>query len=365
MNGSEPNDHIEGVDLLFYRRTKPLHGHIVTDCYYPVNFDNGSFNLVKVDPKVSGFHGRTSTPPPEKVPCLIESVPQSRVPVALPFKPEKNHPTKGGTREESEPLFSEFARCDSIESIINFADKYGRLTDKRVGLPDEADPMNFCTIPGEPIKLWQDEVNLVKLAQAFWLADPEFTRERIVFESDANGRAVYYYVYVDEELLKGYGLADSNGIGSRHLEFLPEGDYTAAAKYIAATMVNKALYYRHRAYSTITAKGVGEFELRIVPRTLISLIWHSLAEVIAGQRTIRRCIVCGQLIEVHDVTSTMIFHKDCSNRTRMRRSRYKDIYTGQIAAGTPLPEVAKACKVNLQVLEYWLSLDNKQGGDKE
>ena len=359
MKENEPNEQAESVDLLMYQRTKPLHGHIVTDCYLQPSCVLPSLPNRNDEPSI----GRKMEP------CIIETIPQSRVLVALPPKPEKNHPTKGGTREESEPLFAEFAKCDSIESILHFADKYGRLTVERVDLPDEADPMNFCSVPGEPIRLWQYEVNKVKLAQTFWLADPEFTRKRIVFESDSNSgnRAVYYYTdwIGSEELSKRSLLAKSNGFGSRHLEFLPEGDYTAAAKYIAANMVNIALYFRHRAYSTLMAKVGGEFELRIAPNTLISLIWHSLAEAIAGQRIIKRCIVCGQMIEVHDATSRMIFHKDCGNRTRVRRSRFKDIYRAMVAEGKPLQDVAKACKVDTRVIEYWLELDAKMKGESD
>lgn len=357
MNGSEPNDHIEGVDLLFYRRTKPLHGHIVKDCYFPVKPEDSLF-------------GTVPSPPPKTIPCIIETVPRSRAPVTLPQKPDKNHPTKGGTRKEPEPLFAEFARCNNIESMIHFADKYGRLTTGSVGLPDEADPIKIDMVPGEPIDLWQYEANLVLLAQTFWLADPEFTMKRIFFESDKSKDyyAVWYALKPDtDEETERRLLASTSDLHPQsldYLNYLPDGDYNAASKLIAGLLVSSALN-RHPARNNVVLKAVGKFELRAIPDNLISVIWHSLAEVTAEHRTIKRCIICGQLIEVHDVTSTMIFHKDCSNRTRMRRSRYKDIYTGLIAAGTPLPEVAKACKVNLQVLEYWLSLDNKQGGDKE
>ena len=374
MKNNEPNEQAESFDLLTYRRSKPEHGHIIVDCYFPLTVEDAIFQTFSgkpgtplptcVPPSLPSRNEKPSTGP-KKEPCLIETIPQSRIPAPLPFKPEKNRPTKGGSRDEPEPLFAEFAKCDNAESIIHFADKYGRLTTERVGLPDEADHTKFQTVPGEPVKLWQDEANRVKLAQAFWLADPDFVKERIVFESDSNtgSRAVYYYT--DEELTKGSILANSHGLGARKLEYLPEGDYTAAARFIAASMVNEALYFRHPAYSTLTAKAVGEFDLQIAPRSLISLIWHSLAEAIKGQRIIRRCFVCGQLIEVHDATSRMIFHKDCGNQIRVRRSRYKDIYSAMISAGTPLPEVAKACKVNLQVLEYWLSLDNQRKGESD
>lgn len=353
MNNSEPNDHIESVDLLFYRRTKPLHGHIVKDCYFPVKPEDG-------------FFGTVSSPPPKAIPCIIETVPRSRAPVTLPQKPDKNHPTKGGTRKEPEPLFAEFARCNNIESMIHFADKYGRLTTGSVGLPDEADPIKIDMVPGEPVDLWQYEANRVLLAQTFWLADPEFTQQRIIFESSADSRAVYYYSdwIGTKTLSKRQPLARSDGFSSYILDHVPHNDFTAVSKIVAGSIATRALQ-RHPANSNLVIKANSSFDLRAIPNNLISVIWHSLAEVIAGHRTIKRCIICGQLIEVHDVTSTMTFHKDCSNRTRMRRSRYKDIYAGLIAAGTPLPDVAKACKVNLQVLEYWLSLDNKQKGESD
>ena len=379
MKENEPNEQAESVDLLTYQRTKPLHGHVITDCYFPLSVEDAFFQTFSgkpgtpsptcVRPSLPSRNEKPSTGP-KKEPCIIETIPKSRIPVALPFKPEKNHPTKGGSRDEPEPLFAEFAKCDNAESIIRFADKYGRLTTERVGLPDEADHTKFQTVPGEPLRLWEYEAGLVKLAQTFWLADPDFVKERIIFETDndTGGRAVYYYRdwIGSETLSKRSPLVKHNGFGSRHLEYLPEGDYTAAARFIAASMVNEALYRRHPAYSTLTAKAVGEFDLRIAPRSLISLIWHSLAEAIQGQRTIRRCIVCGQLIEVHGPTSRMIFHESCGGQIRVRRSRYKDIYSAMISAGKPLPEVAKACRTSIQVLEYWLALDaeKKGGSDK-
>lgn len=369
-------DQAESVDLLLDRRTKPLHGHVIADCYFPLSAEDAFWETISGN---AGTPTKTSCPPslperheesssgPKKEPCIIETIPKSRVPAEFPRKPEKPHTTKGDIRKEVEvePVFAEFAECDTNEKILRFADRFGRLTREKVGLPDSDDPIKFQTVPGEPLRLWQYEAKRMKIALSFWMGDPEYINQRIFFEADASKdfRAVYYTEKPGEPITR-IVLASSSDYTQHLLEYLPHGDYAAAAKVIAGTMVTRAMQ-KHTAQSNILMKSIGKFELRIMPENLLAVIWLSFAEAMTGERAIRRCIVCERLFEVHDETSRMIFHEACRNRIKVKRSRCKEKYSALIKEGTALPDVAAACKVNLKTLEYWLSLDNKQKGESD
>ena len=129
-------DKAENIDLLFDSRSKPLHGHIIADCY-PIK--------IHQDGPMKGFVKKSS---PDALPCVIETIPRSRIPVEYPARPDKAHPTKGDKRQESEPMFSQFADCNTMEKILHFADKFGRLTREHVGIDSPDAIYGIDTIPG-------------------------------------------------------------------------------------------------------------------------------------------------------------------------------------------------------------------------
>jgi hypothetical protein len=304
----------------------------------------------------------------------------------LPRKPEKAHPTKGEDRQEIEPIFAEFANCDTYDKFLYFANKYGRLTNNRVGLPSEKKPHSFDSVAGEPVQLWEDETLRMKTALSFWQADAEYIRNNILFIDDENKNfhEIRYNMCnnIKEPLLAAsddlidhmanhmaylcaphfqHVLASSRDTLTSHLlKYLPSGDHEAAAKMIASVITSTAMYH-NPAKSNLHLNADGSVDMRIMPDNLLAFIWYSFAETIARQRTVRQCIECKGFIEVADESSRMVFHEACRNRIKMRRSRCKEKYTAMLQAGIPLKDIAAACKVNLDILKYWIDLDEAQG----
>ena len=345
--------------LTYEARSIPAKGHRIGPGYFPIEGDEV---LLGIDPRR------------KPISCLIEQEPRTRTAAkkASAFEPTQ------------EPIFSELAQCDSTDKIIEFANRYGRLTGEYIGIPlKEKDGLQI--VPGEPLSLWRKAAQRVKQAMFFFKCDEEEAAEQIVFiDKDSNGNPlpllqIKYTTQpiADEERIQHLptrdGCATMQFIGRRWKElispaiehgFIKSGDYVTAARYIAAHIVADALA-EHPTRDGLILRKDGKFDVRAVPQNLLARIWLAFAETLAGERKLQKCLYCGRWIETRRNSPELRFHSRCQKALKTKKSRDKPKYMNRLAAGLSPEEVAVELGITPVILAHWLSTDKKQGGAKE
>ena len=340
--------------LIYEVRSTPAKGHRIGPGYFPIEGDEV---LLGIDPQR------------KPVSCLIEQEPRTR---KAAKKASAFDPTQ-------EPIFAELAQCDSADKIIEFANRYGRLTIEHIGIPlKESDGLQI--VPGEPLSLWRKAAQHIRQALFFFECDEELAAEQIVFiEKDSRVQIKYTLQPIaDEERLQHLPTRDGSAtmqfIGRRWKElispalehgFIKSGDYVTAARHIAARIVADALA-EHPTLDGLILRKDGKYDVRAVPQNLLARIWLAFAEALAGERKLQRCLYCGRWIETRRNSPELRFHSRCQKALKTKKSRDKPKYMNLLAAGLSPEEVAAELGITPAILDHWLSTDKKlKGGAKE
>ncbi len=216
--------------------------------------------------------------------------------------------------KEHPDLFRKFANLDgSAESILNFANTYGRMVEK-----DAA---------GESIRLWQQEIQVMNRVLIAWdflngrsaLRAPELIR-RVWDDETSVG---------DEGRLRGFWLR------ARLAGFIESALNPPPFSFQADTVTELST----RSHALLLRQVLAWDDTRRVfqwgiqtATCLLLLLWSQVGEALTGVRDFRKCAYakCSEMIEVSrdrqsGRTARAEYHSDSCRAlaSRMRRSRSK------------------------------------------
>jgi len=355
--------------------SKPLDGHYIYDCVpcIPRGYNIFYRTIDQETPPSFYRHPRplhnASTPaaPPRLAPCLLESNPERRTRVIPPQhtkKPGKNMPSL-----EQMPLFAQFASCDTPEKIVQFSNIYGRLTRDKV-LFSNGDG-TYDPVPGEPLSLWQEQRKKINDTLRFWRAydenDKAFLQNNIDFidaEIPVQRKIKFTYARLETDNRSAY--AEFSLDGRFPFNQSTWGDHAAAARILVGLNISNALN-EHPAKSSLVLTSGDKFSIVISSGSTLPKIWLSFAEVLAGQRFIRPCQVCGNLIELPEPTSKQLSHAKCAANDYSKKSQKRERYTSLLEAGYSIEETAasKGVRVTPETLRRWIKTDQETKMNKK
>jgi hypothetical protein len=224
-------------------------------------------------------------------------------------------------------LFREFADLRlTKESILSFANKYGRLggsrIQRRIVLPTADEPGTECTSTGEPLSAWQAEIISMRQAIDLWemarTGDVEGLSQLIEWRDE---RLVVY----DSGPTAPYGGSRYKSIisGPGHRpdvwEHVRYGEVIEPTRHAVQAIINERL-----------AGGVSprllwnldytRLEMHIVPSNLIGELWLQFCRAVEGNKQYLRCPECTTWYEI-DPSKNRTDKRYCSNACRNRAYR--------------------------------------------
>lgn len=366
------------VNFIDCNLTKAKNGYRIADRYLSTSYYSlGGFGAATN----RGLH-----------PCIIENEPYEGIPIEIP---QALPPVEKGDRSYNpEPLFVQFANCDTDEKILAFVQKYGLLKgenvfeitepEKIIGpgphMADKGtdiyarrliggigDPLADCHIMrqdvSEAFDYWQAADERTK--------DFDFLQNKINFY-DGNRRP---YLPTPDQMETGTLPRAIKFDDFGNLKILIEGtdplfdaiqwgDHMAAARLRTGMLINEArLKYPSSAFPWLRGSKNHSinFDLRMIPLTLIGLIWLQFAEVITGNKQIYSCLYCGKWFETAEPTKKPPWHAtSCGTAARKLKAklmpRILDLHeqnkTGEeIAIEIQMPRRGP-------LVDYWLTTDD-------
>ncbi|HVK09833.1 MAG TPA: hypothetical protein VM597_13745 [Gemmataceae bacterium] len=252
-------------------------------------------------------------------------------------------------------LFLEFIQTEvSRDGIKRFADHWGMLEGDSIVFPD---PGGGIAI-GESFKLWRDSILTMSRAVRLWLAaranDAAELGRLITWQEKGENRVEGWIFF--EEIKWGDG-----GIG-HHGEFLDptvfdhvkSSDRSAAALSFVQLWINQHLKPRTET-RVLWNRDRREFCIRIVPSSLLGVLWWQFARAFVGEVSYQQCGVCKRPMEI----GSGAFRVDrafCSAACRQKdhRSKVKEAKAMK-AAGRTLRQIAKHFETDVSVIENWIS----------
>ena len=235
---------------------------------------------------------------------------------------------------EDEPaLFLEFAELSPTEEdVLAFADKYGLLIGNcPIDIETNAGSIQ---IYGDASVNWFTEIDIFKNFMDLWctslLAKGEDVKNSVMTQAEAN-----------EELKNGVGLAfherkkapvlgdmradiyQSITLGPSEEPFLSGVvDPVNAAGYIVSAGVNWKLRKERVSPQIVHEidKGGVKYVPYLIPECLIGAIWLQFYQWIVGERSHKRCRVCGLWADTTGLHSNWKEHAECGARRRAKEA---------------------------------------------
>jgi hypothetical protein len=110
---------------------------------------------------------------------------------------------------------------------------------------------------------------------------------------------------------------------TKHVEsrkcFMPDCPYGSGVRK-ETTRIGPHLAYQ---VTKVKRNGSPAFEGRLFPSSLLTTIWLQVSELLLGERRLRRCEICGRLMDVSDAArpNAKRVHQQCSRNERQKRWR--------------------------------------------
>jgi hypothetical protein len=170
--------------------------------------------------------------------------------------------------------------------------------------------------PREPVSLWLEEASTLKKLFDLWGA---------IQQRNVKAGQVQLAPSVLRNLLNQYDSYHPPFDDVReHIRGLPgrarKGDPLELAKVYLAEAINCHLQPSSAA-PFVSLDWNGGFKIHYRPTNLRTALWVQLSEIVTGVRKIRRCEICGELMDVTNRTRRKKVHDCCSRRERMQRYR--------------------------------------------
>lgn len=363
--------------------SRPKHGYCLIDCVpcIPASYDNHS-------------HTITDAADSKLEPCIVETHPSVRT-REIPSL-EASNPT------DPSHILEEFCDCTTPEKRVDFATKYGRLTDGQVLRPDsdldlvfnDSSKAHYSVAYGEPVSLWDAERSRLYDALSIWKAylsnDLKFLQQHICFTTDHDEHSLFQQYCKKQESFINNGTIEKcitwndyksipsdqmcrvlyNGktvianAADKHTDFLlkhiPWNDHKAAAKILVYQLITQALD-TFPAKSNLWIDNEGNLKVQVISETILPKIWLRFAEALSGSRYVRVCPRCKKLFEVSSPTAPRKRHDHCGSPidTAAFRARKKAEQVAkalsEIQSGKSIEEVAASMGLKrVSTLQKWI-----------
>jgi hypothetical protein len=221
----------------------------------------------------------------------------------------------------SKVLFRRLADVEPIEDgILDFAREHGLLTaGTPLVHPDPArrsrpgDPRVHFDFIGEPISLWQDEIEALRTAVHLWEGDTEsWVRTNEGFQQTVKLRRLPRSLYV--------GQLYQDAALRRPLVHPDEFSSPSAASRTAAKRIINA-YISGRVFPRLLGDVDGRPVGGFYPADLIGAIWLQFFEAVRQGTTWKRCEACGKWMDVPRSARARTVKKYCSGACNSRAHR--------------------------------------------
>jgi hypothetical protein len=222
---------------------------------------------------------------------------------------------------ESSPLFERFANLQPTKDAIRqFAGQQGWLG---IGTPVILDGNGQVDI-GEPLERWAREIHDLQHARVLWRWLEE-KDQRVQVEWKSKDCII---VRVHRASQRGEGrprLARVILLHRRHHEALfrslKRDDETRPVRTALLLLVNEKL--SGSASPCLLLDRHGALQGFVRPHNLLAALWVQLYQAIQGQRRVRWCVYCGELMDVTGSRGNKKAHARCVHNAKMARYRRK------------------------------------------
>lgn len=237
----------------------------------------------------------------------------------------------------SDEAYLEFAALDgSPESALAFAGRHGRLGVEWEHFHSDDTPMQW----GESWSAWDLHIQLFKDAFSIWdciAARDERRLKRLIASSPNSNLGIYelharsvmerHGVSFLDAMLEALVREINMNIGAgRKMKSIPLNCFVPGCK-AGETQKKKVVFPGSVSYRLkwSVSRGRVRVEPQIAPANLKAAIWLQFSRLVSGERTVRRCEVCGEWMDITETArrGSKRMHERCSLASRMRRYRAK------------------------------------------
>lgn len=207
-------------------------------------------------------------------------------------------------------LFLKFAKLQPNEqAIIDFADKYGRLTNGVSVSYQSQGSSGFYDLEGESFMFWK--VQIERMASAFhvWELIDKFDTEGLSKIVQWESGRIKYRTHLLKPTLKD----------STYNHFV-NGDLILPGKLLLIHNVNKQME-EHSVRPRLMLEADGKPVTFFYPSTLLAAIWLQLFKVIMGERRLVWCPFCNTWDDATDRRKKAYVHPGCANNARVKKFR--------------------------------------------
>lgn len=283
--------------------------HDITQMTSSINVSTTGYSWCNNPEKV---YEREGLKPSEEKPPFLIPLPGENGEIDInrwgePYNPIADNPT----------LFLDFAAVEPTrDGFLTFATKYGSITESFVVLP---------TVKGglvafaDSLNRWKQEQSEIKDILRLWYA---------ISDSSSGGRSptgITEAQYSIEDLIvvsnaiddsKAFSFKAKNKIFQT---FKWDTDILRAAEHILAECINSKLGQCKISPCLILDED-NNFVPYLVPKNLSSSLWYQLYLWISGDKSYKRCPVCGLWEDTTGLRADWNEHRECGARRRAKES---------------------------------------------
>lgn len=189
-------------------------------------------------------------------------------------------------------LFARFAALNPLrdDSILAFANEYGLLEEPvRIFLPQKDTHAGPPIGRGEPLTLWQKEIESMRYAVGLW---------EMIKKNDRKGLSEIIHWH-GEDLYVSLGASGLSPLQARSSVEFRRDDVIEPARHLVLLTVN--VHLRGRVSPQLLWKrdptkrgGQRDMGLFFVPSSLIGALWLQFADTVDGDGYVRWCARCGE-----------------------------------------------------------------------
>jgi len=210
---------------------------------------------------------------------------------------------------------------------------------------------------GEPLGLWRDQIELMRVATTLWQHASEMDdgalAEILEFRNDEIPGLVTFKVPTPTPS-PGYPSSDDWGITSPRA--LKSNDLVPAAFELVQEILNSQLSQFSLSAKVVWNPNELAMAFQIVPVVLLGAIWLQFAQAVSGNKEYRNCDQCGTPFEIslapEGKRKNRKFCKDaCRFKAyRERQSKARELH----AKGLSVSKIAKRLESNTATIKNWI-----------
>lgn len=306
----------------------------------------------------------------------------------VPYHPlqESETPTK-----EKPVLFKLFSESDTPSSYIDFANKYGHLSEPQT--LRFKDPDNDNILHGESLHFWRRQQWLMKYSLQLWgwIKNDNIKKLSSVIKWDQNLPYTFNFQLGTSEDIESFLSNGPNWNKNTHLigqagwlsscnekeherfilnghlmglyelrDVLKLGDVRLPAIKTLQLIINSQLH-EHPSRSMLTLDNKKQdYNNQLIPSSLLASMWLQFSQYVAGEKKIKQCPICRQWSDVTNTKGSWIKHRECANWDRVTKGRKLKEIKKLLNEGLSVNEIVQHVNVEKHHVERWLEEETKK-----